>query len=157
MLTAAPSQAEESAPTLAVFDFNLIDHSDLEGAGPSAAQRKRLRLISELLRRKLMESGRYEVVGVFPDQDRIEGTNCPPLCANFERKVAAALGAKLWVAGEIRKVSNLILSADINIYDAASGETVWRHSTEFRGDTDKSWLRAVNFILRNYLLAETTE
>ncbi|MBL6935626.1 MAG: DUF3280 domain-containing protein [Alphaproteobacteria bacterium] len=157
MLTAAPSQAEESAPTLAVFDFNLIDHSDLEGAGPNEGQRRRLRLISELLRRKLMESGRYEVVGVFPDQGKIGGTGCPPLCANFERKVAAALGAELWAGGEIRKVSNLILSADVTIKDTATAETVWRHSSEFRGDTDKSWLRAVNFILRYYLLPETAE
>ena len=150
-------EAGDPPPKIVVFDFNLTDHSDLEGTGPNAAQRKRLRLISELLRKKLIESGRYEVVGVFPDQDKIEGTGCPPMCANFERRVAASLNAELWVTGEIRKVSDLILSTDINIYDTATAEMVWRHSTEFRKDTDKSWLRSVNFILRNYLLAETAE
>ncbi len=59
--------AAEGPKKAAVFDFELIDTS-LEGEvrGTNPAEQKRLRLISNLLRRELAESGAYVVIDTAP-------------------------------------------------------------------------------------------
>jgi hypothetical protein len=53
----------------------------------------------------------------------------------------------------VQKVSNLILNVNIYVRDVATENLVARMSADFRGNTDESWSRAVEYLVRNRLLA----
>lgn len=53
----------------------------------------------------------------------------------------------------VQKVSNLILSMNVYVRDAHTGNLVAIMSVDFRGNTDESWSRAMSYLLRNRLLA----
>ena len=53
----------------------------------------------------------------------------------------------------VQKVSNLILNLNIEVRDAATDQPVYASSVDIRGNTDESWLRAVDWLVRNRLLA----
>jgi hypothetical protein len=67
--------------------------------------------------------------------------------------LADRIGADLSVTGTVYKVSNLILNMMIFVRDAKTGDNVAVMQAEMRGDTDDSWLRAVDWLVRNRLLA----
>ena len=56
--------------------------------------------------------------------------------------MAAKLGARYAVTSEVQKVSNLILSMNVVIRDAATGDAVRAYAVEIRGNTDESWTAA---------------
>lgn len=157
MLTAAPSHAEGSSPTIAIFYFDFVDHVNSNRVMPLKEATERVAALSALLRKKITDSDRYRVIGIDPGQEKTEGTNCPPLCVGFERKVSKAMGAELWMGSLVARVSPLIHSTTITINDAATGEPVWGRSMEVRGNTEKAWSRGLRSILRNYLFAEPLE
>ena len=67
--------------------------------------------------------------------------------------LAQRLGADLSITGTVQKVSNLILNMNVYIRDVHTGKVVISMSADFRGNTDESWSRAANYLLRNRLLA----
>ena len=142
-------------PRVAVFDFELIDTS-LEGemSGSRADEQARLILISDLLRQKLAESGRYVVVDQSPAAQRIADAGYIHGCNGCEAGIAHSLGADLAVTGTVQKVSNLILNVNIYVRDAANGKRLRAMSADIRGNTDTSWSRGVSYLVRNRLLKE---
>jgi hypothetical protein len=48
----------------------------------------------------------------------------------------------------------LILNINVYIEDAGSGKMVFVKSVDIRGNTDESWRRGLDYLLRNYLLGE---
>ena len=148
----AGSAAEEPLP-LAVFDFELIDTS-LEGevSGPREDEQKRLGLISDLLRKMLAESGRYEVVDVTPAAAKIQDAGYIHGCNGCDAKIAGELGAERALTGTVQKVSNLILNINLYERDVASGELLRAMSVDIRSNTDKSWSRGVSYLVRNRIL-----
>jgi hypothetical protein len=67
--------------------------------------------------------------------------------------LARRIGAKLAITGTVQKISNLILNMNIYVRDASSGATIAALSADMRGNTDESWTRALNWLVRNRLLA----
>jgi Protein of unknown function (DUF2380) len=63
------------------------------------------------------------------------------------------LGAKYSLTGWIQKVSNLILNLNIVVRDAETGKVTWSKSVDMRGNTEESWSRSLDYLLRNYLFA----
>jgi hypothetical protein len=60
-----------------------------------------------------------------------------------------------WAAwGTVQKVSNLILNINVYMEDAESGKMKFARSVDIRGNTDESWRRGLDYLLRNYLLRE---
>jgi hypothetical protein len=53
----------------------------------------------------------------------------------------------------VQKVSNLILNMTVSIRDASSGRIVAAMSADMRGNTDESWSRTLDWLVRNRLLA----
>jgi uncharacterized protein YeeX (DUF496 family) len=53
----------------------------------------------------------------------------------------------------VQKVSNLILNINIYVRDASSGATIAAMSADMRGNTDESWSRTLDWLVRNRLLA----
>jgi hypothetical protein len=51
-------------------------------------------------------------------------------------------------------VSNLILNINLYIEDVRTGKPSFVKSVDIRGNTDESWRRGLDYMLRNYLLQE---
>lgn len=152
-LSVSESPAPGSKTRAAVFDFELIDTS-LEGEvkGINPAESQRLVMISDLLRAKLTESGRYEIADLAPMKDRIADAGYLHSCNGCEIKIAGEAEADLAVTGVVQKVSNLILNINVYIRDVKSGQLVRSASADIRGNTDRSWSHGVSWLARNRLL-----
>src|SRR5271170_7583879 len=152
-LALALAAAGASTHGVAVFDFELVDTS-LEGAsnGPRADQQVRLAKLSDELRERLAKSGRIDVVDIAPVATQARASNLQA-CGGCAVNLARELGAKLAITGWVQKVSNLILNMNIVVRDADSGQVVWGRSVDMRGNTDESWSRALDWLLREYLSA----
>ncbi|MFQ5764001.1 MAG: DUF3280 domain-containing protein, partial [Rhodospirillales bacterium] len=141
------------AKKAAVFDFELIDTS-LEGEirGTNPAEQKRLRLISDLLRRQLAASGAYVVIDTAPAAAAIGAAGYLYGCNGCEADIARSLGAELAFTGTVQKVSNLILNINLYVRDVTSRKRIKAMSVDIRGNTDTSWSHGVSYIVRNRLL-----
>lgn len=145
--------AAEPAKKAAVFDFELIDTSfEGETRGTNPAEQKRLRLISELLRRQLAASGTYVVIDTAPAAAAIGAAGYLYGCDGCEAGIARSLGAELAFTGTVYKVSNLVLIINLYVTSVASRERFKVMSVHIRGNTDASWSRGVSYIVRNRLL-----
>jgi hypothetical protein len=145
------AQAAERA--VVVFDFELIDTS-LQGAtyGPSVEEQERLAWLGSELRKRLVQTGRFEVMDIAPLAAKALAGNLQS-CGGCDVQLARELGAKLAITGWVQKVSNLILNMNIAVRDADSGELVAGMSVDMRGNTQESWSRALNYLVVNRLLA----
>ena len=50
-------------------------------------------------------------------------------------------------------LSNLILNMNIYVRDTSSGATIAAMSADMRGNTDETWSRTLDWLVRNRLLA----
>jgi hypothetical protein len=150
---AVPVCAFAGGPTTAVFDFELIDTS-LEGAtnGPRADEQARLVRTSDQLRKRLTESGRFTVIDIAPVEGEARASNLQA-CGGCDTGLAKRIGAELAVTGTVQKVSNLILNMNIYVRDVSTGRSVAAMTADMRGNTDESWSRALEWLIRNRLLA----
>jgi hypothetical protein len=141
------------AQSVAAFDFELIDTS-LEGSinGLRADEQARLARLSDQLRQRLRESGRFTLVDIAPVAAEARASNLQG-CNGCDTRLAQRVGAELAVTGTVQKVSNLILNINIHVREASSGRTVAAMSADMRGNTDESWTRALDWLVRNRLLA----
>ena len=145
--------APAGAQTVAAFDFELIDTSlegEIKGVRPD--EQARLARLSEQLRQRLRESGRFTLVDITPVAGEAYAANLQT-CGGCDVRLAQRVGAELALTGTVQKVSNLILNMNIYIRDASSGRTVAAMSADVRGNTDESWSRALDWLVRNRLLA----
>jgi hypothetical protein len=146
MARAAPSQ-------VAIFDFELIDTS-LQGEvdGPRSDEQGRLMRAGDQVRKALADSGRFTVLDIAPVNVAAHGSNLQA-CGGCEVALARQLGADLVITGTVQKVSNLILNINFYLRDVHTGQLVTAMSADMRGNTDESWTRAADYLLRNRLLA----
>jgi hypothetical protein len=136
----------------AVFDFELVDTSlDGEMNGASDAELQRVGLVGERLREALDASERYQVVDIAPVREASLQSNLQA-CGGCDRRFSEQLGADVSVTGVVHKVSNLILNMSISIRDVQSGEFTEAYNVDFRSNSDDSWMRAVNWLIKNRLL-----
>jgi hypothetical protein len=144
---------QADAEAVAAFEFELIDTS-LEGAinGVRADEQARLARLSDQLRQRLTESGRFSLVDITPIADEARASNLQA-CGGCDSRLAKRVGADLAITGTVQKVSNLILNINIYIRDVSSGRTIAAMSVDMRGNTNESWSRALDWLIRNRLLA----
>ncbi len=140
----------------AVFDFEWIDTS-LEGAmgGLRQDEQQRLQELGERLRRALAASGRFEPVDITPVAEEARHLNLQA-CGGCDARLARGLGAQLAITGTVQKVSNLILNINIYTRDATTGRLIAVSSADMRGNTEESWFRTLDWLVKNRLLAEDT-
>ncbi len=149
-----PIEADEPQ-NAAVFNFELLDTS-LEGEkrGVDPAETARLRKISDLLRDKLAESGKYKIVSTTPAAQEIEDAGYLRSCNGCDARIAKKLGADLAITGYVDKVSTLILNIKIFVRDAETGTLLRAVNADIRGNTDESWAHGVRWLVRNRLLVD---
>jgi hypothetical protein len=155
LLALVPLAAVQAAvpQPVAVFDFELIDTS-LDGAmnGPRADEQKRIVEISDQLRHRLADSGRFRVVDIAPVAAKAHAVHLQE-CGGCDADLAAGLGAALSLTGTVQKVSNLILNMNIYVRDVKTGRVVATMNADMRGNTDESWTRTLQWLVSNRLLA----
>jgi hypothetical protein len=151
---AALGTAMAEAPTkqpVAVFDFELIDTSlDGEMNGPRADEQQRIQLISNTLRNRIGEDDKYKAVDIAPVNAKAHAVHLQE-CGGCDADLAAKVGGKLSITGTVQKVSDLILNMSIYVRDVASGRVVASMSADMRGNTDESWSRTIDWLVRNRL------
>jgi hypothetical protein len=144
-----------AADTIAVLPFEIEDDTLAQG-GPSdvVAQQRRLDLVADRVRQGLSASGRYDVVDLAPaaaliaEHRRLEALHT---CNGCELDIGRALGARLVAVGWVQKVSNLIINVNLGIKDVGDGRTLLIRSVDLRGNTDDSWRRAGDRLVRDVL------
>jgi hypothetical protein len=151
-LLGIPPAASAGQPSIAVFDLELADAS-LDGAvnGPRADEQARLTRLSQQLRQRLSASGRFVLIDTTPVADSARARNLQA-CGGCDARFAHEIGAEFALTGTVYKVSNLILNLSLNVREAKTGLLVASMNADFRGNTDESWSRALDWLLRNRLL-----
>lgn len=135
----------------AVMDFELINEiRDFESAESNAAQQKRLVLISEVLRNELDERRLYRMLDnnlAASLISRLKVRQDLRNCNGCELDIGRALGAEVIILGWVQKVSSLILNLNIEVKDVAAGKTLYTKSVDLRGNSDRSWLRGIRYMV----------
>jgi hypothetical protein len=128
-------------------------NTSLEPVSPVEDQRVG-NLDAQLVER-LGKSGRFALAEVSPAV-RADIATGPWIgnCNGCEVAFARALGADLAAWGTVQKVSNLILNINLYMKDVKTGQMTFVHSVDIRGNTDVSWTRGLEYLLRHYLLTD---
>jgi hypothetical protein len=138
---------------VAVFNFELIDTSlDGEMNGPRADEHQRIVEVSEALRRKLSGDETIHVVDIAPVQEKAHAVHLQE-CGGCDADLAAKVGAELSITGTVQKVSNLILNMSIYIRNVKTGKVLAAMNADMRGNTEESWMRTIDWLVKNRLLA----
>lgn len=150
LAVAAPGAAETPARA-AFFGLTFIDAS--LGAS-DAAERARLAMLEDRLVEALEASGRYAFVDPAPVAETLDLYANPAQCNGCDARLARELDAAVAVTGEVQKTSELILHITIYLRDAETGALAAGGSADIRGNTDESWRRGLDFILKRRILRE---
>lgn len=152
IVTLLATGAQAAGEKTAVFDFQL---ANLAQFPPTEEDKARLPHLSDLLRQKLQESGKYDVVPLTDDVKK-EVANAPELrnCNGCAADFAKKMGVKLAVTGEIQKVSNLILNINVYFKEVGSNKPEQAYSVDIRGDNDLSFDHGVKYLVKHNILKE---
>jgi hypothetical protein len=157
-LTVFPA-AVLAAEKAIIFPFDLIDQSQqfeigLMPKGIDPEEKRRLQVISDELTRLMKESGRYEVVDTAPIAKEIDDKSPIHKCNGCEDDLAKKVGADIAFIGTVRKASDVLFTVSIYVRDVKNQKIIHQGSSEIYGNTDKMWLRAVNYIVDRRLYAD---
>ena len=148
LVLAAPASAATKA---AVFDFELIDTSLDATTGVKPEETARIARASAQLKARLAASGQYELVDMTSKLEAARAANLQS-CGGCDGVMAKELGAKISFTATVQKVSNLILNLNVYVRDAETGQAITAMSVDIRGNTDESWTRGVDYLIKNQLL-----
>jgi hypothetical protein len=143
------AQPLAAAPAVAVFPMDFVDTS---GEPPDPSLRDaRLKLATDMLVDTLAKTGRFAPVDLTPYADEIAKMDRRYLCGDCFLAVARKAGASFAVVSVVHKVSTLISSMDIALFDVNTGTFLADLEGQIRGDTDEAYTHGVKFLIRNRL------
>ena len=120
--------------------------------GARADEQERLASLSDQLRQLLRDSCQFSLADLAPIAREAQASNLQA-CGGCDMRFAKRIRAELAITGTVQKVSNLILNMNIYVRDASTGATIAAMSADMRGNTDESWSRTLDWLVRNRLLA----
>jgi hypothetical protein len=152
LVVALPLSAQARGLRVAIFDFELIDTS-LEGAtnGPRADETARLVRLGDQLRTLVTSTGKLEVIDIAPVRAEANKASLQA-CGGCDADFAQRLGAELSITGSVQKVSNLILNINLYVRVVATRAPLVAMSVDIRGNTDESWSRGLEYLVRTRFL-----
>jgi hypothetical protein len=153
------SVAAHAAQKAIIFPFDLIDQQQqfeigVMPQGLDPEDKRRLEIITAELAKLVKESGRYEVVDTAPIAKDIDDKSPIHKCNGCEDDLAKKVGADIAFIGTVRKASDVLFTVSIYVRDVANQKVIHQGSSEIYGNTDKMWLRAVNYIVDRRLYAD---
>ena len=139
--------------TVAFLGLTFIDTST-EGAynGVRPDEVARLALVEEAIRERFSSEG-FALLDLTPISEELAKTTNPSNCYGCELRMAEKLDADYVLVGVVQKVSNLIISMNLVMRDVDSEAVVRGRAVDVRSNTDDSWLRGMNYILKNTFFA----
>ena len=153
-LVLACGPAVGAAKSVAFLGVRFLNDHEAEEP-TSDAERARLAAIEALFKAKLEASGRYVFLGLPREiAEKIARESTIGSCGGCEFVYGAQSGDDLVTWLIVQKVSNLILNINVYMGDVGSKKLTFVHSVDIRGNTDESWARGINYLVKNYLLAE---
>ena len=158
-LAVFPAAVLAAGQKAVIFPFDLIDQSQqfeigLMPKGLDPEDKRRLQVITDELVKLTKESGRYEVVDTAPIAKDIDDKSPMYKCNGCEDDLAKKVGADFAFIGTVRKASDVLFTVSIYVRDVANQKVIRQGSSEIYGNTDKMWLRAVNYIVDRRLYAQ---
>ncbi len=78
-------------------------------------------------------------------------------CGDCADDFARELGADYAVTGVVYKVSELVLSMNVRVRDAASSTPLTSAVVDMRGNTDRIWRRAIDYLYRRRAVGKAGE
>jgi hypothetical protein len=143
----------ESKPVSVAFlgvDF-LNDNAMYEPTNDK--ERARLTALETSFIEKLTQSGQYKFVPVSKEmRETIEKGQSIGDCGGCEIDYGNALNVERIAWIRVQKVSNLILNMNVYVADVANKKMTFERSVDIRGNTDETWARSLNYLVKNYLL-----
>jgi hypothetical protein len=127
---------------IAVADFDYVDTSG-EVRDQRAEHEARLQTFMRAIRDDLAGSGQYRIVPLVCSQ-----AACPTGGSTELMKDARSSGATLLLYGGIHKESTLIQWMKVEAMEVGNGQLVFDRLITFRGDTDDSWRRSEQFLIK---------
>ncbi|WP_424971711.1 DUF3280 domain-containing protein [Dinoroseobacter sp. S76] len=151
LLSTACASAQDK---VAFFGLTMLDTSlQTTELGVDPAEKLRLERLETTVRDRFETEG-YTLVDLEPERTAIERVVNLAKCYGCDTRIATRLGADFSLVGEVQKVSNLILTVNLQLRDASSGDLVRGGVVDIRGNTDDSWARGMRYILNNRIFRE---
>jgi Protein of unknown function (DUF2380) len=149
---AATQVRGESAKSVAMLGVFL--QNDNEGYEPTSdAERARIVALESQFKSMLEESGGYKFVAMTPEiKTAVAKGQTVGECGGCEVEYGKALAANTIAWVRVQKISNLIMNMNVYIADVDSNKMLFLHSVDIRGNTNESWSRSMEYLLKNYLL-----
>lgn len=144
----------EAGRKAAIFSAELDDPSLPYGRKAPPAQLKRLDLVTDELRRQLVDKGGLDPVDLAGQAEEIKKQAPLFKCNGCTGDIAKAAGAELMVTAVAEKGSAQLFNLTVTIAEAASGRIVRQGLVVIRANTDDDWVHAARSIVKNRLLAE---
>ncbi len=148
-----------AGPPIKVAMLGTYLYNDNEGLDPTSdTERARQTKVSDQFIATLEATGRYAFVPVTADvANRMAQSQALGRCGGCELQFGRDLGgdAVAWI--EVQKVSNLILNMNVYVAGTADPKLNYVHSVDIRGNTDESWSRSLQYLLKNYFLPPVTQ
>jgi len=147
--------AEELAGKKAAwFGVTYLDTSyEGEIRGPRADEQARVAMVEDYFTDELEAHG-LELVDLSPVAEELARIVNPAECYGCDTRMAQELGVPYSIVAEVQKVSNLILSMNLQIRDAATGRQVRALAVDIRGNTDESWRRGARYVIERGIFTE---
>lgn len=154
---ASPAVADEPldrSGEVAFLGLVFLDTST-EGAyfGERPEERARIALLEDTIRARFEAEG-FTLADLAPIREELDNTVNPANCYGCEVRMAEKAGAGYVLVGVVQKVSNLILAMNLVMRSVPEGEVVRARSVDIRSNTDDSWLRGMNYILKTAFFRE---
>jgi PQQ-dependent catabolism-associated CXXCW motif protein len=148
---AAQAPSGPNLPTLVVLDVELT--GDLGGPDFTAEHEARLKTESARLRQDLERAGMYHILDAGAAEDTINRLRSHQAylhdCNGCDLEVGRELHADLVFVAWVYRVSGLILTLTYEIHEVNTGQITARKSFDFRGDNDRAWDHAIDFMVRD--------
>ncbi|GEP12640.1 DUF3280 domain-containing protein [Methylobacterium gnaphalii] len=143
---------------LAVFDFELEDLS--AGANVTAGSQEdatQLRKVSDEVRLLIAQSKRYNVIDVDGASDPAVTAHSLRRCRGCDAAIAERLGADQSMTGIVSRMSRTEYQVTYTMREAGSGRILAVEQTDLRIGADYSWHRGAAWLIKNKLLAQSTQ
>ena len=137
-----------AAQRVALLPFELINTGMLP---IQAEETARLERAEALTRERLAQAG-LELADLQPLAGEIATVRSFKDCNGCDVRLARQADAQLVAVGWVQKVSNLILNINLYLRDAVTGDVLVLGSVDIRGNTDESWRRGTEYLLKHRIL-----
>ncbi|MEL7514211.1 MAG: DUF3280 domain-containing protein [Pseudomonadota bacterium] len=149
--------------SVAFFGMHMTDSSSQKTAAstltPSQidpAELERLKLVEAMAAEWFVAEG-FDLLDLAPVADDLDRVSNPANCYGCDVRMAKKLGADFILVGELNKISDALLSINLQLRDGETGRLVKAGATSIRGNTDDTWKRGMRYILKNSIFREETK